>query len=134
GFISAGQKVKIFISYTHRDEATLERLHVHLAMLRRDGIIDEWYDREILGGATIDEEVERNLNTSEIFVALVTPDFLNSDYCYDTEMAMAIEKHGRAELQIVPVVAEPCDWQNSPLRRFKALPKDGRPISEWRNE
>ena len=27
-----------------------------------------------------------------------------------------------------------CDWLASPLAKFKAVPKDGKPISEWANE
>lgn len=33
----------------------------------------------------------------------------------------------------MPIIIEPCDWTSSPLRRFKALPRDGKPVSEWTN-
>lgn len=38
------------------------------------------------------------------------------------------------KLRIVPIILEPCDWRASPLNQFKALPKDGKPISEWTNQ
>ncbi len=50
--------VKAFISYSHRDEKALERLHTHLATLRREGKISTWYDREIQAGQEIDREIE----------------------------------------------------------------------------
>src|SRR4029077_7550258 len=125
--------VKAFISYSHRDEPLLERLHVHLAMLRRDGGISQWYDRDIRAGGTIDREVATQLESCELFLALVSPDFLNSGYCYEKEMKRAIQRHDAGGLVIVPVILEPCDWRASPLSQFKAVPKDGKPISEWTN-
>jgi hypothetical protein len=35
---------------------------------------------------------------------------------------------------IVPVIIEHCDWKASPLVQFKALPKDGKPVSDWTNK
>ena len=67
---------KAFISYSHRDEKALARLHTHLATLRRERKITAWYDREILAGDDIDSAIGSNLAESEVFLALVSPDFL----------------------------------------------------------
>lgn len=85
----------------------LQRLHVHLAMLRRDGGISEWYDREIRAGGDIDREVSIHLEACDIFLALLSQDFLNSKYCYEKEMARAIERHEAGDLVIVPIILEP---------------------------
>ncbi len=126
--------MKAFISYSHRDESALDRLHTHLAMLRREKRIDEWYDREILAGGDVDDDIAAQLEKCDVFLALVSPDFLHSNYCYEREMLRAIERHEAGDLRIIPIIVEPCDWKASPLQRFKALPKDGKPISEWTNE
>ena len=126
--------MKAFISYSHKDELALGRLHTHLAMLRRENLIDAWYDREILAGGDIDNDIAAQLKQSEVFIALVSPDFLASDYCYDKEMQRAIKRCKAGEIRIVPIIVEPCDWKSSPLNQFKALPKDGKPISNWDNE
>ena len=124
-----------FISYSHKDKWALERLCTHMAMLKRDGLINEWYDREILAGDDIDRAILEKLNSCDLFLALVSPDFLASDYCYETEMARALERHDANEARVVPIIIEPCEgWQKSPLGRLKALPEDGKPISEWENE
>jgi hypothetical protein len=34
----------------------------------------------------------------------------------------------------VPIILEPCDWKNTPLRKLKALPRDGISISTWANQ
>jgi hypothetical protein len=125
---------KAFISYSHRDEKALERLHTHLATLRREKKIVAWYDREILAGDDVDDEISSSLRDSQIFLALVSPDFLASNYCYEREMAKALERHAEGSLRVVPIILEPCDWKSTPLGKLKALPKDGKAISTWTNE
>ncbi len=126
--------MKAFISYSHKDERILERLHTHLVMLRRDGQLNDWYDREILAGGDLDQEISEHLESSDLFLALVSPDFLASDYCYDNEMMRALERHEAGQMRVIPIIIEPCDWKASPLKKLKALPRDGEPITEWTNE
>jgi hypothetical protein len=37
----------LFFSYSHKDEALRDKLEVHLAMLKRQGILETWHDRRI---------------------------------------------------------------------------------------
>jgi TIR domain len=94
--------------------------------------VEAWYDREILAGSDVDQEIDAKLAETDIFLALVSPDFLASHYCYEREMATALKKHTEGTIRVVPVIIEPCDW--TPLKHLKALPKDGQPISTWPNE
>ena len=127
-------RMKAFISYSHKDDVALERLHTHMAVLRREGQLDAWFDREILAGGDLDAEIVEQLESCGLFLLLVSPDFLASDYCVDREMERALERHHAGEAQVVPIIVEPCDWKSTPLRRLKALPRDGKPISEWMND
>ena len=123
-----------FISYSHKDEQALDRLHTHLAVLRREQHITKWYDRKILAGDDIDQEISEQLETCELFLALASPDYLASGYCYDREMTRALERHHAGEVRVVPIIIEPCEWKETPLGRLKALPPDGKPVSTWENE
>ena len=129
----ANMAAKVIISYAHEDARVLERLHKHLAVLRREGKISEWFDRQILVGVKLDQEISANLDDADIFLAIVSPDFLASNYCYEREMARAIERHEAGKMRIVPIIAEPCEWLQTPLKQFKAAPRDGKPISDWTN-
>ena len=122
-----------FISYSHHDSWALDLLHKHLAMLQREGRITAWYDREILAGDNIDAEIFAQLDRSELFIALVSPDFIDSRYCYEREMMRAMERQEAGLMRIVPVIVEPCEWKVTPLVQFKALPKEGKAVSEWTN-
>jgi len=123
-----------FISYSHADEKAVEKLHKHLAMVQREGLLSVWYDQKILPGGVIDAEISQRVEKSGLFLALTSPDFLASNYCYENEFGRALARSAEARLRIVPVILEPCEWLASPLKQFKALPKDGKPISQWTNE
>jgi len=126
-------EMKAFISYSHIDERYVQRLHTHLAQMKRDGLIDTWYDREISAGTNLNQEISRHLKESNVFIAVTSPDFLDSEYCFDIEMSKAIEDHHAGQIRIIPLIVEPCDWLNSPLKDFRATPRDGKPISDWSN-
>jgi hypothetical protein len=124
---------KLFISYSHRDAKPLDRLHKHLATLSRQDLVETWFDRNITAGQKIDREIERALAEADVFLALVSPDFLASDYCSERELGEALRRHDEGSLRVIPVILEPCDWQATRLGELKALPKDGQPISLWTN-
>lgn len=126
--------MKAFISYSHKDDMALERLHTHMAVLRHDRKVEAWFDREILAGGDLNAEIDEHLESCGLFLLLVSPDFLASDYCVGREMERALERHHAGEAQVVPIIVEPCDWKSTLLRNLKALPRDGKPISEWTNE
>ena len=99
--------MKAFISYSHHDAALLERLHVHFATLRKEGLLQAWFDRDILAGEPLGERISNELAGSDLFLAMVSPDFLNSSYCVDREMEVALRRFREGAMQIVPIVAEP---------------------------
>ncbi|MDE2798464.1 MAG: toll/interleukin-1 receptor domain-containing protein [Gemmatimonadota bacterium] len=126
--------MKVFISYSHRDDEALNRLHTHLAPLRSEGLIDAWFDREILAGENIDAEITKELESCDLFLMLVSPDFLASDYCVNREMKRALERHRDGAVHVVAIIIEPCDWFSLPIHELKVLPRDGKAISEWMNQ
>lgn len=124
---------KAFISYSHADEAHIERLHKHLAQMERDGTLSGWFDREIHVGGNLDNDISDELLSSNIFLACASPDYIASNYCYDKELELALEREQAGELTLVPIILEPCEWLQTPLSKFKAAPKDGKPVSEFTN-
>lgn len=126
--------MKAFISYSHKNEAIVDRLRDHMALQTRSGLIDIFYDRKILAGSEIDGAIANELSDSDLFLAIVSADFLASNYCHDIEMAKALERHEAGTIQVIPIIAEPCEWQKSPLGKLKAIPTDGKAISTWQNE
>jgi TIR domain len=125
---------QLFFSYSHKDEDLRDQLEVHLAMLKKQGVIETWHDRRIIAGDPLDHEIEANLETADVILLLLSPDFLASDYCYDIEVKRAIERHQAGMARVIPVILRPCDWQNgTPFSGLTAAPKDGKPVVKWPN-
>jgi hypothetical protein len=78
--------VKLFLCYAHEDELLLKKLRTHLTPMQRQGLIEIWHDRDINAGIGWELEINKQLNTAQIILLLVSPDFMASDYCYGTEM------------------------------------------------
>ena len=123
--------VQLFFSYSHKDENLRDQLETHLAMLKRQGFIETWHDRRITAGGDFDQTISANLETADIVLLLVSPDFLASDYCYDREMGRAFERHDGGLSTVIPVILRPCDWHAASFGKFLATPKDGRAITQW---
>ena len=73
--------VKLFFSYSHKDEALRDQLETHLAMLRNQGLIESWHDRRIVAGSNLDDSIQASLETADVVLLLVSSDFLASAYC-----------------------------------------------------
>jgi hypothetical protein len=130
---SASAAMKAFVSYSHRDERYRRRLHVSLAQLRRNELISIWHDRKISPGQDWNREIDKNLESANVVLVLVSPDFLDSDYAYSREMRQALERHDSGLATVVPIILRPADWQDSPLGALQALPSNGRPVTTWSN-
>lgn len=123
-------EVRIFVSYSHRDAVSQQKLHTHLAPWRRDSVT-VWYDENIEPGATLGTEIARELRRAHIFVALFSPSYLDSNYCWNIEYKRAMGRRARKLMRVVAVVVKPCGWKQTPAAGFKLLPKDGVPPERW---
>jgi hypothetical protein len=121
----------VFFSYCHADEALRDQLEKQLSMLKRQGVIETWHDRRINAGQEINPAIDEHINTDEIILLLVSPDFIASDYCYDIEMTRAMERHEARQATVIPVILRACDWHHAPFGKLMGTPQDGKPVTLW---
>ena len=124
--------VKIFFCYAHEDEPLLNKLKAHLRPLQRQGLVEVWHDRDISAGADWEHEIIKHLNTADIILLLISPGFMDSDFCYGIEMKRAIERDEQGEAHVIPIILRPVYWQDV-LGKLQALPTDAIPVmsSGW---
>lgn len=136
GGVEVMKKLKVFVSYSHKDEKLKERLLEHCAQLKNDGLVSVWHDRELLPADSWDEEILGELKRADLVLLLISSSFLNSVYCYEKELKIALDRHVSGGAKAVPVILRPCDWQSSPLGALNAVPKDAVPVSSrtWKNQ
>jgi hypothetical protein len=130
---AASQPVKIFFSYAHEDEAMRDELAKHLKPLRRDGAISTWHDRCLTAGREWAGEIDRELETADIILLLISIDFLSSDYIDGVELTRAMARHEARSARVIPVILRPCLWQRSRFAKLNPLPTDGKPVKIWRS-
>lgn len=130
---NADMPVEIFCCYAHADESWMRKLEIHLSLLKREGLISLWHDRQILAGNEWARDIDEHLETASIILLLISADFLASDYCYDIEMQRALERHKRGEARVIPIILRPCDWLKSPFAPLQCLPRDGKAVTTWQN-
>ncbi|MBA2680669.1 MAG: TIR domain-containing protein [Ktedonobacteraceae bacterium] len=126
--IASKESIEIFFCYAREDEELRQGLEKQLRSLRRQGIIDLWHDRKIAPGDDWENEIDTHLNSADIILLLISPDFMDSDYCYGKEMIRAMERHNGGEARVIPIILRHVYWQGSPFGKIQALPTDGIPV------
>jgi TIR domain len=123
--------LKLFYCYAHEDKTLRDELDIHLSSLKRQNLITNWYDGEIGPGTEWKKEIDTQLRNADIILLLVTPHFLASDYCYNTEMKQALERHQAGTVRVIPVILRPTYWKDAPFRSLQILPTDAKPVTQW---
>jgi len=147
---SPPQKAKrVFLSYSHQNTKWLVRLRTHLAGIRRAKLIESWDDKEILPGDQWDANIKKNLEEADIFILLLSADFIASEYIWNEELRIAFRKLKERNAVIIPVLFEPLDLGglseiSTPdnlsfkISDFEIIPKnlDGhlQAVSLWQNQ
>ncbi len=49
----------------------------------------------------------------------------------NVELPAVVEMHNQGLVRAVPIILQPCEWQRMPLGRLQAIPRNGRPVTEW---
>ncbi len=125
--------VEVFFSYAHKDEELRDELAKHLSLLRNQGVIKTWHDREITAGTEWEGKIDRHLESAQVILLLISADFLASKYCYDVELKRAMERHENGEARVIPVILRPVDWTGASFSKVQALPKNAKPVTSWPN-
>ncbi|MBL6988114.1 MAG: TIR domain-containing protein [Methylobacter sp.] len=126
--------VKLFISYSHEDEDLRAELEKHLKPLQRKKVIDTWHDRKIGVGTEWQQAIDEKLETADIVLLLVSPDFLNSDYCNDMEIQCAMRKHEEKTTVVIPILLRHCDTDGAAFMKIQGLPKNLLPVKKWNDQ
>lgn len=127
------KSIKVFYSYAHKDEQLLNEMKSHLVILQREGLITQWYDRQIIPGTKWEQVIDDHIHTAHIILLLISPDFIASDYCYGVEMVQAMQRHRAGDARVIPIILRPVDWTGAPFAELQALPTNARPVTTWSN-
>ena len=123
---------KLFISYSRHDARQHDELLVRVKKLRDRGLVDSWSDRCLDPGELWDERIKREIAEAHVVLFLVSARFDATDYIQNVEIVAACKRAKAGGCEVVPVILEKCDWENSPLKDFNALPAKANPVRDWK--
>lgn len=133
GLIPPGKPIALFFSYAPNDEDLRDELEKHLSILKREGVITSWDNRQILPGDEREQVISDRLNTADIILLLISPDSMSDDTCYDIEIRRAMERHQAGEALVIPILLRPVDWTGALFSQLTVLPKNRQPVTKWDN-
>ena len=126
--------MKVFISYSSKDEALAARL---VAALEKAGL-DAWYQkREIMPGDNWAEKIAQGLKESNAMVVLVTADALESD-AVQSSISYALGEKAFSNRLIPVLVGDSQDFPSDKIpwifKRLKTitLPRDSKNDDQFR--
>ncbi|WP_227686929.1 COR domain-containing protein [Spirosoma arboris] len=128
--VGRSQTVNIFISYAHEDVQYKDELMKSLKPLIRQDKIQVWQDFEITAGQRWNDEIMGHLERAHIVIALMSPDFIDSDFCYSIELANALKAEARGEKTIIPIQVRPSAWEDlRPIGAIQGIP--AKPVTKY---
>ncbi len=127
--------IEVFLCYAQEDEGAMRELTIHLGVLKRQGYLTVWHDREIAPGTEWKHEIDEHLNSANIILLLISQYFVDSDYCYLVQMEQAVQRHERGQACVIPVILRPVYYEKTPFARLQPLPSSRKPVlgSGWPN-
>jgi nucleoside phosphorylase len=120
----SNNSIQIFYSYIRQDQALIDQLDAHLAVLKRHkGVVTSY------AGIAGEDRMEL-LNQADIILLLISPNFLNSFDTYEKEVkrAMVRRKDGA---KVIPVLLRPtANWRLEEFGGLMVVPRD-KPVSAY---
>ena len=131
---TTNQPIKIFYSYAHQDLPLVQELDKHLTYLKRSQRIEVWNEQMLSAGSNRAREIDRQLNSADIILLFISPDFMVSDHTYELmiEAVRGSEKQGSK--RVIPVLLRPTWRPGSSIEHIQSLPSNNRPVSTWKNK
>jgi len=121
--------VNVFLAYAPADKKLAKELALHLNNFERQGLATIWDISRIYPGQNWRNEITTHLDSAQIILLLISPDFLSSQISQET-INQAIKKQQKGAT-VVPILLRPAHWQESPIGSLLALPRNGKPIAKW---
>jgi hypothetical protein len=129
------EPVRVFISYAHEDAKYFERLQKSLNRVQRECPTEIWHDRRMEPGDDPHRDIREALDRTDLFLLLVTGNFLASDYASRIEVRAALEAREAGRAVVVPIlVTDVLKSLPAELAQIEYLPRKGKTISAYRTQ
>lgn len=128
------QAVRIFLLNHPSDYKYLQELSTQLNPFVKKDKIKLWDPSKIVAGAEVSSSIRSRLEEAEIFIPLVSSDYLADDrFMHIQQMAVNLN------LKILPIIVKTCLWEfYDDFTKYDVYPKQANnqplPLNEWQNK
>lgn len=132
--------INVFIIYAREDKEIKRRLLAHLNPFVRSYDLVLWHDEHLEAGQEWKSHIESRLEQTDLFLLLVSVDFMNSEFINQVEFKFAIDRHKANKSIVIPIIINYCQWDIDfnfneyyfNLNELQVLPQEGKPIDDWK--
>lgn len=129
--------LKLFISYSHKDESKVEHFLTYMKPLTtgENKLLEAWYDRNIKTGDDFWSEIDAHLEDRDIVCLFISKDYIASRSCIH-EMEQALQMRKTIGTLVIPIILSTCRWLdvNFDLKKLLAATTDAKPIDSYNKE
>jgi small subunit ribosomal protein S1 len=131
---SVQNPLKAFISYSKHDIGYVREFRKHIQPLVRNHELSFFDDSQISPEEEWYSSIKMALESADIIFVLISADHIASDYLWDAEMKIAIQRHEIGLTKVIPIILRPCQWRNTVFGQLKSLPLKNEAISNAINK
>lgn len=131
------QPIKIFFSCapdSDRDKRFVIALEKHFADQTNYGGVKIWHVYKASPGSNVQQEILTNLNSSDIILIFLSPDYMNDSFCVNREGAQAASLQSSRIAIVRVLLIRPIDWRTAPFNFCEVLPESREFISRLRHK
>ena len=124
-----------FLSYSHGDRKAKEIFQQNLTVMTKKNLITQWHDGLIEPGTRWREEIETNLDKMDVFVGLLTTDFLASEFIEKVEIKAARVRLAvqDRDFMFVLILVENISLAELDLAEYQILKPGGKAVSQHKS-
>jgi hypothetical protein len=119
---------QVFVSYSHRDKAWLEKLKSMLRPAIREDKMSFWEDTKIVPGSNWKAEIQTAIDHARAAVLMVSDNYLDSDFIEKDELPLILNAAKEKGLIILWLCLNHCMHEITAINDYRALHDVSQPL------